>query len=126
MNRLRKGDEVLIIAGRDKGSRRKLLVVDPESDRVIVEGYNEVKRHTKPTATAPQGGIVTKSVPMHASNVMLIDPETKDPVRVSFRWLGKDGEHFSDVGAAKASFGDEVPEAGISKVRVMRPTKRGV
>ena len=79
MVRIRKGDEVLIIAGKDKGSRGKVLRVLRDKDRVVVEGLNQVQRHTKPTQGSPQGGIVTKSAPLHLSNVMLIDPESGDP-----------------------------------------------
>ena len=124
MARLRKGDEVMIIAGKDKGSTGKVLSVDAEKGRVIVEGLNQVKRHTKPTSADAQGGIVTKSAPLDSSNVMVLDPETKQPARVGWKFIGKDGERFANAKEAKASLGADgtgKPE----KVRVYTPTKRG-
>jgi large subunit ribosomal protein L24 len=87
MNRLRKNDEVIVISGKNKGARGKILKVLPETDRVIVEGVNRVKRHTKPTQKMPQGGIVEKELAIHVSNVMPIDPKTNKPTRVR---AGKD------------------------------------
>jgi len=70
-----KGDEVIVISGDDRGKRGKVLKVFPEKKRVIVEGVNFVKRHTRPTRSMPQGGIVDKEAPVHISNVMLVDPK---------------------------------------------------
>lgn len=87
MNRIRKGDEVVVIAGRDKGRRGTVLrVVDDE--RVVVENVNVVKRHQKPNPQkAMQGGIVEKEMPLHVSNVMLFNPATEKGDRVGFRTL---------------------------------------
>jgi large subunit ribosomal protein L24 len=82
MNRLRKNDEVIVISGKNKGARGKVLKVIAETDRVIVEGVNRVKRHQKPTQKMPQGGITEKELPIHASNVMPIDTKTNKPTRV--------------------------------------------
>jgi large subunit ribosomal protein L24 len=82
MNRLRKDDEVIVISGKNKGARGKVLKVIAETGRVIVEGVNRVKRHQKPTQKMPQGGITEKELPIHASNVMPIDPKTNKPTRV--------------------------------------------
>jgi large subunit ribosomal protein L24 len=82
MNRLRKDDEVIVISGKNKGARGKILKVIAETDRVIVEGVNRVKRHQKPTQKMPQGGITEKELPIHASNVMPIDSKTNKPTRV--------------------------------------------
>ena len=82
MNRLRKNDEVIVISGKNKGARGKVLKVIAETDRVIVEGVNRVKRHQKPTQKIPQGGITEKELPIHASNVMPIDTKTNKPTRV--------------------------------------------
>jgi large subunit ribosomal protein L24 len=82
MNRLRKNDEVIVISGKNKGARGKVLKVLADVDRVIVEGVNRVKRHQKPTQKMPQGGITEKELPIHASNVMPIDPKTNKPTRV--------------------------------------------
>jgi len=71
MNRLRKGDEVIVLAGKDKGKRGTVSRVIREADRVIVDGVNMVKRHTKPRGQVMQGGIIDKELPVHASNVAL-------------------------------------------------------
>jgi large subunit ribosomal protein L24 len=78
---LRKDDEVVVIAGKDKGARGKILKVLVERDRVIVEGVNRVKRHTKPTPKS-QGGIIEKELSIHVSNVMLLDAKTDKPTRL--------------------------------------------
>lgn len=80
--KLKKGDLVLVIAGKDKGKQGKITKVDLKDNRVVVEGVNTVKRHTKPTQTSPQGGIQLKQLPIHASNVMIVDPKTGKPSRV--------------------------------------------
>jgi len=81
MARLRKDDEVVVIAGKDKGARGKVLKVLVTRDRVIVEGVNRVKRHTKPTPKS-QGGIIEKEMSIHVSNVMLFDSKADKPSRV--------------------------------------------
>jgi large subunit ribosomal protein L24 len=82
-NRIKKNDEVMVIAGNERGKTGKALKVFPEKDRVIVEGVNIRKRHTKPTQQNPQGGIVEKEAPIHVSNVMPLDPKTGEPTRVN-------------------------------------------
>ena len=85
---IRKGDEVQVIAGKDRGLKGRVIAVLPEEDRVIVEGINRVKRHTRVGESqrgAKTGGIVTQEAPIHVSNVMLIDPEDGRPTRVGFR-----------------------------------------
>lgn len=81
---LKTGDEVIVIAGKDKGKRGKIASVSTKDSRVIVEGVNLVKRHTKPSANA-EGGIVTKEAAIHVSNVMLADPKTGNPTRVGHK-----------------------------------------
>ena len=81
MARLRKDDEVVVIAGKDKGARGKVLKVLVERERVIVEGVNRVKRHSKPTPKS-QGGIIEKEMSIHVSNVMLFDTKANKPTRV--------------------------------------------
>jgi large subunit ribosomal protein L24 len=83
--RIRKDDTVIVIAGKDKGSSGKVLKVIPSEDRVLVEGVNLMKRHTKPDITHPNGGVVSKEAPLHISNVALRDPKTGKPTRVSFK-----------------------------------------
>jgi large subunit ribosomal protein L24 len=78
---LRKDDEVVVIAGKDKGARGKILKVLVERDRVIVEGVNKVKRHQKPTPKS-QGGIFEREMSIHISNVALLDAKTDKPTRL--------------------------------------------
>jgi large subunit ribosomal protein L24 len=88
MARIRKGDTVQVIAGKDKGLTGEVLKVYPERDRVLVEGVNRVKRHTKEGQSARgarTGGIITQEAPIHISNVMLVDPDTKKATRVGSR-----------------------------------------
>ena len=82
MARLRKNDSVVVISGKDKGARGKILKVLPAVDKVIIEGVHKVKRHTKPTQKQQQGGIIEKELPIHASKVMLLDTKTDKPTRI--------------------------------------------
>ena len=83
--RIRKDDVVIVIAGKDKGSSGRVLKVMPKEERVVVEGVNLVKRHTKPDMAHPQGGVVSKEASLHISNVQLRDPKTGKPTRVGFK-----------------------------------------
>jgi large subunit ribosomal protein L24 len=85
--RIKTGDQVVVIAGKDKSKRGRVLKVIPKENRVIVEGVNIVKRHTKPSPAHPEGGIIEKEAPIHASNVMLVDPKTGEPTRVGYKFL---------------------------------------
>jgi large subunit ribosomal protein L24 len=80
--KIKKNDMVMIIAGNDKGKTGKILKVFPKSNKVIIEGINMRKRHTKPTQKNPQGGILEKEAPINASNVMMLDPKTNEPTRL--------------------------------------------
>jgi large subunit ribosomal protein L24 len=80
---IKKDDTVQVISGREKGKIGKVLKVDSKSMRVTVEKINLVKRHVKPTQQNPQGGIVEKELPIHYSNVLLVDPSTNKGVRWS-------------------------------------------
>ena len=85
---IRKGDLVQVISGKDRGVKGKVIEVYPESDRVIVEGVNRIKKHTKVGQNArgaKTGGIITTEAPIHVSNVMIIDPEDGRPTRIGFR-----------------------------------------
>ena len=88
---VKRGDTVQVITGKDAGKRGKILSVDPEKSRVIVEGVNIVKRHTKPTQKMPQGGIVEKEAPIASSNVMIYCSKCKEPVRINKKFLA-DGQ----------------------------------
>lgn len=79
---VKKGDTVLVITGKDAGKKGKVLEVQPKNQRVIIEGINIVKRHTKPTQAAPQGGIVEKEAAIASSNVMLSCPKCGKPTRI--------------------------------------------
>ncbi len=89
--KIRKNDQVLVIGGRDRGKRGKVLRVDPETSRVIVEGVNFIKRHTKPNPQKNvKGGIVEREGTIHVSNVMLVDPDSSAPTRVGYQ-IANDG-----------------------------------
>ena len=77
-----KNDTVLVISGNYKGKTGKVLKVFPKENRIIVEGVNIRKRHSKPTQTNPQGGIMEKEAPIHASNVMVVDPKSGEATRI--------------------------------------------
>ena len=89
--RIKKDDQVVVISGKDKGTRGRVLLVQREFDRVLVEGVNKVKRHTKPTPKNPSGGIIEREQPIQLSKVMPIDPTTDKPTRVRFQ-VGEKGE----------------------------------
>jgi len=80
--KLMKNDIVMIVAGNDRGKTGKILKVFPKSDRLIIEGINMRKRHTKPSQKNPQGGILEKEASIHVSNVMMLDPKTNEPTRL--------------------------------------------
>ena len=100
MNRIRKGDEVLVIAGRDKG-RRGTVVKVLDDGHVIVEGVNMVKRHQRQTAQQ-EGGIISKEGSVHLSNLALADPKDGKPTRVGFKFVGE-GDARKKVRIAKRS-----------------------
>jgi large subunit ribosomal protein L24 len=87
---IRKNDTVLVIAGREKGKRGKVLFVLPTRERVVVEHVNMVKRHQRPTQKLRQGGIIEREAPLHVSNVMLVCSKCDKATRVGVRVLGDD------------------------------------
>jgi large subunit ribosomal protein L24 len=87
--RIRKDDEVVVISGRDKGARGRVLKVLRDKDKVIVEGVGRVKKHQKPNQQNQQGGIIEKELPIHVSKVMLLDSKADKPSRVR---AGKDAD----------------------------------
>ena len=93
--KIKTGDVVRVIAGDHKGSEGKVLKVDREKNKAIVEGVNMVSKHTKPSAKSPQGGIVKKEAPIQISNISLIDPKTKETTRVGIRVEGDKKVRFS-------------------------------
>ena len=92
--KIKKGDRVVVLAGRDKGQQGAVLKVFPKEERVLVEGLNIVHRHTKPSQGDPQGGIKNKEAPLHVSNVAVVDSKGK-PTRVGFRVDGDKKVRFA-------------------------------
>jgi large subunit ribosomal protein L24 len=103
--KIKKGDHVIVLAGKDKGASGTVIAAYPARNKVLVEGVNMIKKHKKVTqgARANEGGIVTQEAPIHVSNVSLVDPETKRPARVGYK--------FNEDG---------------TKVRVLRPSGKEV
>jgi large subunit ribosomal protein L24 len=84
--KIKKGDRVVLLTGKDKGKQGSVLKVIPKESRVVVEGLNMVQRHTRPSQADPQGGIKHKEAALHVSNVALVDPKTGGATRVGFRF----------------------------------------
>ena len=87
MQRVKQGDTVVVVAGKQRGARGRVLRVSAGADRVVVEGVNVRTKHLKPSQQNPQGGRIKKEAPIHISNVMLADPQTGEPTRVRVRTL---------------------------------------
>jgi large subunit ribosomal protein L24 len=87
MEKIRKGDDVVVIAGKSKGARGKVLRVIPAQSRVLVSGVNVVTKHVKPTRQNQRGGIERREAPIHISNVMIADPHSGEPTRVRIQAL---------------------------------------
>jgi large subunit ribosomal protein L24 len=99
--RLKKGDKVVIIAGRDKGRSGEIIEMRRTEERALVRGVNMVKRHQRQTA-AVEGGIISKEAPVHLSNIALADPKDGKPTRVGFKFVGS-GDQRRKVRVAKRS-----------------------
>ncbi len=112
--KIKKGDHVVVIAGRDKGREGTVIQVDPERQRVLVQGVSMIKKNTKVNYQgqrgAKEGGIVNQEAFIHVSNVALVDPESKKPSRAGYRF-----ENAADTGAAKQK-----------KVRISRASGKDV
>lgn len=89
--KIKKGDKVVVRTGKDKGSTGEVVKVMPKDNRVLVQGINMVTKHTKPSQLNPQGGKEKKELPIHVSNVMVVDPKTEKATRVGYKTL-KDGK----------------------------------
>ena len=90
MQKIRKGDKVVVLAGKDKGRTGEVLSVMPKDDKAVVRGVNMIRRHQKQSQTQ-EGGIITKEAPIHLSNIALADPKDGKPTRVGFQ-VQKDGK----------------------------------
>jgi len=84
---VRKGDRVLVLSGKNKGRKAKVISAFPQKNKVLVEGVNMVKKHARPTQKVPQGGIRETEAPIHASNVMVICPSCQKPTRLAHKEL---------------------------------------
>ena len=89
--RIKKGDTVMVISGEDKGHSGRVLEVLVKEQRAIVEGLNMIKKHAKPSAKNPQGGIISKEAPIHISNLNVVDPKTGKATRIGRR-LNENGK----------------------------------
>jgi len=89
MQKIRKGDKVVVLAGKDKGRTGEVLSVQPKDDKAVVRGVNQVRRHQK-QSQSQEGGIITKEAPIHLSNLAVADPKDGKPTRVGFQFQ-KDG-----------------------------------
>jgi large subunit ribosomal protein L24 len=92
--RIRKGDKVVVITGRDKGRTGEVIEMRPRERRALVRGVNMVKRHQRQTATQ-EGGIISKEAPIHVSNIALADPKDGKPTRVGFKTVGDKKVRFA-------------------------------
>jgi large subunit ribosomal protein L24 len=99
--KIRKGDKVVMLTGRDKGRTGEVVEVRPDDNRVLVRGINMVKRHQKQSAQQ-EGGIISKELPVHLSNVAIADPKDGKPTRVGFKFVGQ-GDDRRKVRVAKRS-----------------------
>ena len=93
--KIKSGDTVRVITGDHKGAEGKVVKVDREKNKAIVEGVNMVSKHTKPSAKSPQGGIVKKEAPIQISNIALVDTKTKQTTKVGMRIEGDKKVRFS-------------------------------
>ena len=84
---IKTGDKVVVISGKDKGKEGVVLSAQPNSNKIVVEGVNVVKKHVRPSQMNPDGGIVEFEAPIHVSNVMIVDPKSGKPTRVGFKFV---------------------------------------
>ncbi len=84
---VKKDDNVIVITGKDKGKKGRVIAAYPRQNRVLIEGVNMVKKHTRPSQANPQGGIIEQEAAIHVSNVMHIDPKSGQPTRIGYKVL---------------------------------------
>lgn len=107
--KIRKNDNVMVIAGNDKGKTGKVLKVFPKTSRLIVEGINVRKKHTKPSQRSPQGGIQEKEAPIHISNVMILDPKSNEPTRIGSKIILDEKTGKKKIARISRSSGEMIP-----------------
>jgi len=105
---IRKNDQVQVMAGDDRGKRGKVLRVLPSENKIVVEGINRVYKHVKPNRRNPQGGRLSKEMPIDVSNVLILCPQTNQPTRIGFRYLA-DGTKERYAKKSGASLGTISP-----------------
>ena len=101
MQKIRKGDKVVVLAGKDKGRTGEVIRMMPKDDQAIVRGINMVRRHQRQSQTQ-EGGIISKEAPIHVSNIAVADPKDGKPTRVGFKFVGE-GDSLRKVRVAKRS-----------------------
>ena len=104
--RIKKNDNVIVVAGNDKNKTGKVLKVFPKVKRLIIEGINIRKRHTKPSQKSQQGGIVEKEAPIHVSNVMIVDPKTNAATRIGSKIIIDDKTGKKKIARVSKSSGE--------------------
>jgi large subunit ribosomal protein L24 len=107
--KIRKNDNVKVIAGNDKGKTGKVLKVFPKESRVIVEGINLRKKHTKPTQKNPQGGIQEKEAAINVSNVMILDPKSNEPTRIGSKIILDEKTGKKKIARVSVASGEMIP-----------------
>ncbi|MCB9547412.1 MAG: 50S ribosomal protein L24 [Myxococcales bacterium] len=112
---VKKGDTVQVVSGKERGRTGQVLRVDLRKNRVYVGGLNMIKRHKRPGPADPEGGIIEREGPIHASNVLLFSEKAERGVRTSYRFVGANGELHVTREAALASFGGSADR--VEKVR---------
>ena len=112
---IKKGDKVKVISGKDKGKTGVILSVFPNKERILVEGVNIVKKHTKPNQANPQGGIVSLEAAIHVSNVMFVDPKSGEPTRIGYKIEEKTFRVKSRVAKKSGEVIDEISKKELQK-----------
>lgn len=93
--KIKKGDQVIVLAGRERGKTGEVVRVIPSKERAVVQDLNMIKRHTKPSASNPQGGIAESEAPIHISNLAIVDPDTGKGTRVGYKMDGDKKVRFA-------------------------------
>lgn len=107
--KIRKNDMVMVISGNYSGKTGKVLKVFPKESKIIIEGINMRKRHTKPTQRSPQGGILEKEAPINVSNVMILDPKSNEPTRIGARIILDDKTGKKKIARISMISGEMIP-----------------